>query len=259
MRLLAEVNDVLGRLVRRVQRRPYRPRGHRIHADALFRQVVCEGFGEGMDGPLGGRIVQQLLAAPQAGDGAGIDDRVAARQVRQRGRGHVEVAVDVRAEGFVQPFLGDVRQRFGVFLERGVVHQDVQLAELGHGLLHRVAAKSRVFHVTPNDQALTALRLHQAGGLLRVLVGAQVNDGDVGTLAGKQQRDRAANAGVAPRDQGRHALQFAAALVVGRVETGLELHGMFVPGLLQMLLRHGRNGLLAARAGCRLLRLLGVA
>jgi hypothetical protein len=59
-----------------------------------------------MDRALGGRIVQQLLAAPQARDRAGVDDRIAALQMRQRRLGHVEVAVDVGTERLIKPFLG---------------------------------------------------------------------------------------------------------------------------------------------------------
>ena len=68
--------DVRRGFVGRVQRRPDRSGRHRIDAYALADQVAGQRLGEGVDGALGGRVVEQLRTAFETGDGtatAGVD------------------------------------------------------------------------------------------------------------------------------------------------------------------------------------------
>ena len=108
VRFLAKLGDVLGRLVGRVERRPHRPRRHCVDTDAFGRQVGGQRLGEGVDGPLVCGIVQQMLAAVQAGHRAGVDNGGAALQVRQRGFCHVKVAIDMGAEGLVKALVAQL-------------------------------------------------------------------------------------------------------------------------------------------------------
>src|SRR5437762_9269919 len=66
-RIGAKVLNILGRLVGRVERRPYRTRRHRIHADATIDQMTGQRSGKGVDPTLGHRIIEQILAAHDAG------------------------------------------------------------------------------------------------------------------------------------------------------------------------------------------------
>ncbi|MNL55416.1 hypothetical protein D3C87_1788310 [compost metagenome] len=99
---LAKFFDVVRRLVGGIERCPHRPRRHSVHTNALLRQVVRQRLGKCMDGALGGRVIQQLFAAAQSGDRAGVDDRIPAMKMGQGRLGHVEVPVDVGAKGFVK-------------------------------------------------------------------------------------------------------------------------------------------------------------
>src|SRR5690606_31249185 len=101
-----------------------------------------------------------------------------------------------------------------------------------------------------------ALGLDVAPGVGGVAVLAEVGNGDVGALAREQHRHRAADAGVAAGDQRHHAVELAAALVVGREEARLRIERVFLPGLALALLRQ-RVLRLPARPGLH--RRLGLA
>src|SRR5690606_4562648 len=75
-------------------------------------------------------------------------------------------------------------------------------------------------------------------------------------FAREQHRDRAADAGVAAGDQRHHAVELAAALVIGREEARLGIERVFLPGLALALLRQ-RILRLPARPGLH--RRLGLA
>src|SRR5690606_29157022 len=134
-----------------------------------------------------------------------------------------------------------------VELERGVVDEDVDPAELVDDPLHGIVAEGRVAHVARDGEAAPPLLLHRAPGLLGVLVLAEVEDGDVGSLTREEDEDRAADARVAAGDDRDHVAQLVGAAVVGRLEArrGLE-HGL-AAGLLQVL-RGERELRLRARA-----------
>jgi hypothetical protein len=147
--------------------------------------------------------------------------------VRQRRPRHVEVAVDVGAEGEVEPLVGDLLERGGVLLVGGVVDEHVELAERLHRLGDRPVAEPRVLDVAGEQEAAPPFGFDSRLGLAGIAVRIEVDDGDVGALAREQHRDGAADARIAPGHDRREALELAAAAVVGgekarrQVEVGL--------------------------------------
>jgi hypothetical protein len=81
----------------------------------------------------------------------------------------------------------------------------------------------------------------------------QVQHRHVRALAREQHRDRTANAGIAAGDDRGQAFEFAAALVVRREETRLQVQLVLVAGFREVLLRQ-RILRLPARAGLHRLR-----
>ncbi len=205
-----------------------------------------------MDGALAGGIIEQPGAAAQAGDGTRVDDAGARPQMRQRGAGHVEITMDVGAQGLVPFLVADGLQPVVMVLERGVVDQHVEPAEGLRRLRHGLVAESRFAHVAGDQQAAAAFGLDRAPGFARVVVFVQIDDGDVGAFAREQHAHRAADAGIAAGDDGGHAGQFAAALVVGRQVLRGQGHFAFPAGLGQVLPGHGGDGMRPAAgiAGC---------
>src|SRR4029077_1167872 len=96
-----------------------------------------------------------------------------------------------------------------VFLERGVVDQDVELAERFRGLLHRRLAEAEIGNVAPHGDAAPAFGFDGAFGLLGIGVLGQVCDRNVCALARIKDRDRAADPGIAAGDECDHVLEFA--------------------------------------------------
>ena len=126
--------------------------------------------------------------------------------------------------------VGQLFEAVDVLLERGVVDEDVELAELLHRLLHRVLAEFRIGDIARQQNAAAAFLLDGPLGLLGVLVLVEIGDRDVGALARKEHGHRAADAGVAAGDQRDLVEQFLRALVVRRVVHRLELEVGLLPG-----------------------------
>ena len=85
-------------------------------------------------------------------------------------------------------------------------------------------------------------------GLLGVLVGVEVGDGDVGAFAGEQHRHGPADAGVGAGDQRRLAGELLGALVIGRVVHRRRRHHRLDAGLF-LVLGGERRLRIAPRAG----------
>src|SRR5690606_6730606 len=63
-RILAELLELFGtRTAAGIERGPDRSGGNRVHANAVFDQVLTERTGEGSDRPLAGAVVEQFLTA----------------------------------------------------------------------------------------------------------------------------------------------------------------------------------------------------
>jgi hypothetical protein len=85
-------------------------------------------------------------------------------------------------------------------LATGVVHEEVDPAELGVGLVAQGVDLDRVTDVRGDRQASDARGAHRIGGLLEGLEGATGHD-DVGAVAGEPERGLAPDAGAPTGDQ----------------------------------------------------------
>ncbi len=87
-------------------------------------------------------------------------------------------------------------------LESGVVDQHVEAAQFLDDARHGIEAEAALGDVARDHQAATAFRFDGAPGDLGILGLIEMDDGDVGALAGEQHRHGAADAGIAAGDQG---------------------------------------------------------
>src|SRR5438105_1943183 len=146
-RLLAELRYVLRRPVGWIERSPNGTGRNAIHTDAFGNKVAGEGLAKGVDGSLGRRVIQQLLASFQPSDGTRVDDRAAWFQVRQRRLGYREVTVDVGFEGAIPLLKRYFLQPFLVLMESRVVDENVQLAVRLDRPVDRVLTEARLAYV----------------------------------------------------------------------------------------------------------------
>ena len=107
----------------------------------------------------------------------------------------------------LQLLLGDVADVLVGMLLAGIVDEDVEPAELVDGLLDRALAEVLVADVAGDRDRLAAFLLDDLLGLRRIVMLAQIEDGDVGALAREQGGDRAADAAVGAGDQRDLALR----------------------------------------------------
>jgi hypothetical protein len=109
-------------------------------------------------------------------------------------------------------------------LERGVVDQDVDPAELADRPVHDFLAVLPLGQVAGHQDRRAPRLLDQGGGVLGVLVLGQVRDQHVGALAGERDGHRPADAGVGARDDRLLAGQPAGSPVRGLAVVGLAAH-----------------------------------
>src|SRR4029079_12612442 len=114
---------------------------------------------------------------------------------------------DVGLEGPPQLLLGDVADVLVGMLLAGVVDQHVAWAELLDRPPDRSFAERLVADIPGNRERAAALALDDRLGALRIVMLAQIDDRNVGALAGEQRRDRAADAAIAAGDQRDLALE----------------------------------------------------
>ena len=77
--------------------------------------------------------------------------------MRNGGFRHVEVAIDVGAEGVVPLLFADLFDVFEAVLKCSVVHKNVELAVLIESFLDGTLAEVRVGDIARNEQALPAM------------------------------------------------------------------------------------------------------
>jgi hypothetical protein len=130
-------------------------------------------------------------------------------------------------------------------LERGVVNENVKLAEFGHGALDDPLAVLLVSDVAGDEHDAAAGLLNPARGLAGVvfLLG-QVGDQDIGAFAREGNGHGAADAGIAAGDDRGATLELATTFVRLLAVVGLGRHLCRMPGRLLLLL-----GLRRCRAG----------
>src|ERR687893_397460 len=245
----AELRDLLGGHGSRDQRRPHRPRRHRVDPDAPRYQVLGEPLREGDDRALGGGVVQERRLGLVGLDGGGVDDARARPHVRDRRLDEPEHSVDVSLQDAVELLGRYVLNATGLrHLVGGVVDEDVYLPELVHGFLHDVPAVGLVPDVARYPNRLPAGLLDDPRRLCGVLLFLfEVGDQDVRPLAGEGERHGPPDAGVAAGDHRLLALEPAGAAVgpVPVVRPGAHL--LLVARLLELLLAEVRLRVLGGR------------
>src|SRR5215216_921931 len=165
----AELRDLLGGHGGRDQRRPHRPRCHRVDPDAPPYKVLRKPLGEGDDGALGGGVVQEPRLGLVGLDRGGIDDARAGAHVRYRRLGEPEHRVEVGFQDAVELLGCDVGYAARLHhLVSGVVDEDVYPPKLLHGLLHETLAVGLVPNVAGYPKRLPAGLLYHSRRLLSV-------------------------------------------------------------------------------------------
>jgi len=129
--------------------------------------------------------------------------------MRNGGLGHVEVAIEIGFDRAVEMLLGQLFETVDVLLERGVVHEDVELAQFVDGPLDGVFAEFRIGHVARDEDAAAALFLDGAFRLLGIFMLVEIGDGDIGALPRVEHGDRASNPRVAAGDKRNHSFELA--------------------------------------------------
>src|SRR6185503_13962324 len=134
-------------------------------------------------------------------------------------------------------------ERFLVFLERRVIHQDVEPAERLERPLDRFGAEFRITDVAGNEQAATSLELHRGLGLQRVvLLFREIDDRHIGAFPREQHGDRAPDARITTGNERDLVLQLAGRVVMGRLVARLRNYPLFDAGALLMLGGEWRTG-----------------
>ncbi len=132
---------------------------------------------------------------------------------------------------------GQVDHAVALSLICRVRNEDVDPPELLARGRDDVDAGLLLRQVRRKQQALTARLAHEAlGDLCVVLLLRQVHDRDVGALSGEGDRDGAADAGVAARDERLAALQAAATHPAVLTVVGRGAHVLREAGLAGLLL-----------------------
>ena len=127
-----------------------------------------------------------------------------------------------------------------------VVDEDVELAELVHGLLHRLIAERLVADIPGNGECAAAFLLDDLPGLGGIVMLAEIDDGDVRAFTCEQRGDRPAYAAVAAGDQRHLAIEPPGARIA-RLPLGLRFQLALVAGLLVLMdhwlhdVRHRRS------------------
>ena len=129
-----------------------------------------------------------------------------------------------------------------MFLERGIVDEDVELAELRQDTLDRPLAEGGIRDIAADRNATAPFLLDRCDRRLRVTVLVEIGDGDVGAFAGEQDSHRAPDAGITACHERDQAVELFRPLVVGIVVHWLELEIGFKARLGEVLRGKGRLG-----------------
>ena len=119
----AKLCYILSFFICRVQRCPYRAGGNCIHADAFGDQVSAERAGEGMNAALGERVVQNILIAEQAGNGASIHYSAAVLHIWYGSLHHVKVSIQIGLHRTIEVLLCKIFKVRYMQLESCIVDQ----------------------------------------------------------------------------------------------------------------------------------------
>ena len=152
-------------------------------------------------------------------------------QMLHRRLRHEEIAEDVRAEGAFELFGGDVFDAVLRVLLGGVVHENVEAAELFHGLVDNATADLFVADIARQQDAFSAMLLDALPRLLRIAIFLEIVDRHVGAFLGEGDRHRTADAAVAAGDERDLAVEFTAAAMLRVFGLWARRHFVFATGL----------------------------
>src|SRR6266567_4736507 len=118
-----------------------------------------------------------------------------------------------------------------------VVYQDVDLAELLHGLLDSFSTELFLADITCDQQTFAPVFFHQTPGFIRVLVLFEIDNRNVRTFFRKGNRNRAANPAVPASNERHFVSQFSTAAMLFVLGPRGRLHIVFAAGLSLLMLR----------------------
>jgi hypothetical protein len=140
--------------------------------------------------------------------------------------------------------VGDVLDRDSMLLIGCVVDEDVQAAQFGHGAGDGLFAERRIADVAGNQQSAAAFVADSLFSLSGVgLFDWQIDNGDVGAFAGKQDGHGATDARVAAGDERSRSRELARAAILGSLKPGSRPDLRFDTGLRLVLRRERGSGL----------------
>jgi hypothetical protein len=168
--LLAKIPDRLIGHRRWDQRSPYRPRRDSIGAYALVGKHLRQTARKILDRALGRRVGEQDGVRHVRIYGGRVHDSAAGLHVRDRGLRQIEHRMDVHFEGQFPFLVGNVADVLEGGLMGGVVHQDVDAAQLVDGFLYDGPAMLRVLKIAGDEDGFAPFLLDQTFHLGRVVV-----------------------------------------------------------------------------------------
>src|SRR5829696_738139 len=183
--VLPEFGDFFRLEARRDERCPNRTGGDAVHPDALLHQCLGERARKGDDSPTRGAVVDQMAAAAISRDRSGVHNRAALLEMRKRGLGHVEIAVNICLEGLLQLLCRNLSEIFLRMLLGGIVHKHIEVLELLDALRYRLSAKGGCSDIAFYKNGASPFLLDE---LLRpscIPLFFEIDDGNIGTLAGE--------------------------------------------------------------------------
>jgi hypothetical protein len=101
---------------------------------------------------------------------------------------HVEAREYIRAESALELLTGNPVEALLWVLFGGVVDQDVEPAELRHGVVYGLPAEALIAHVSRQRRAASALFFHEGSGLLRIAVFIEVYHSHIGSFLGESDQ-----------------------------------------------------------------------
>lgn len=234
------INDTPARWLKR---RPDRPRRYGIHPDPLRHQLKRKRPRYPHLRRLGRGIGQKRLVPGKRIDGGRVDDGAPLLQMRKRRPDKIEIAVDIGVH-MALPFF--IRYGFNVFfdnLHTGIVHEDVETAQLIHSAGHGIIADLTGRDITGNGQPLAPFLLNKTNSLLCILMFLQVEDCHIRTFTGKMNGRSTSNPAIATADQGLLSLKLTASAIIRPDMNGPGLHQALEPwlmilGLWKNMIRH---------------------
>lgn len=153
------------------------------------------------DGALCCRVIHHASRPPKRYSGRGVDDAATLLHVMKRKFCDCEHLHDVAAECALDIVQVDLFEVLAHDLRRGIIYEDVNLAELIDVLFDGALVGFVVHEIAGHKEAFSALVCNHLLRLLRAfLLLGKVDDGNARTLSRKKQRNGPSNTGTVTPD-----------------------------------------------------------